>query len=287
MYSGGLGGEVVDISGYIGIMRDLYWRMYRMPGRRFLREVLILTSVYFIYMLIRKFIYVDVESIAFSNAQKIIAIESSLGFFWEPHWQEWAIRSSKALVLFFNWAYIITFWPVVATTAIILYIKNWHKYRYYRNIVLLSFIFALILYALFPLAPPWLLPQLFVDTITAYGPTEYRSSQASAFYNIFAAMPSVHFAWTLLFGVLFISTRYKLLKILGVLYPTTTFFAIIITGNHYILDAVGGLVIAILSFLLYEIVFRRRLIPIPKPHFIMNGLKTKDGSNSGDFDPNR
>ena len=261
--------------------------MYRMPGRRLLREALILTSVYFIYMLIRKFIYVDVESIAFSNAQKVISFQSSLGFFWEPSWQEWAIRSSKGLVVFFNWVYIITFWPIVLVTAVILYFKNWHKYRYYRNIVLLSFAFALAIYALFPLAPPWMLPQFFVDTIATYGPTEYRSPQNAAFYNVFAAMPSVHFAWTILFGALFISTRYKLLKILGVLYPTTTFFAIIITGNHYILDAVGGLVIAILSFVLYEIVFRRRLIPIPKPHLFRNGLKSKDGSNPRDYYPNR
>ena len=45
----------------------------------------------------------------------------------------------------------------------------------------------------------------------------------------------------------------------GVVYPTLTLFAITITGNHYITDAVGGALLIIASFLTMEIGIRRRL----------------------------
>ena len=72
------------------------------------------------------------------------------------------------------------------------------------------------------------------------------------FYNAYAAMPSLHFAWTIVFGLMFFRSRgSSALKVAGVAYPTATFFAITFTGNHYILDAVGGGVVALSSFLIY------------------------------------
>jgi membrane-associated phospholipid phosphatase len=81
----------------------------------------------------------------------------------------------------------------------------------------------------------------------------------SPFYNVHAAMPSLHFGWTLLFGVIFLRLLNTWLKILGLIYPVMTFFAITITGNHYILDAVGGAVLAVVSFTILELGVRHRL----------------------------
>ena len=43
-----------------------------------------------------------------------------------------------------------------------------------------------------------------------------------------------------------------MLKVWGISYPTLTFFAITLTGNHYIVDAIGGALVALLSLLIYN-----------------------------------
>ena len=84
-----------------------------------------------------------------------------------------------------------------------------------------------------------------LDSIQTYGPTFYGGPQMTAFYNTNAAVPSLHFSWTAVFGVLFFRSMTGWRKYLGVLYPMLNFSAIVITGNHFILDAeVGGILVA-------------------------------------------
>ena len=176
-------------------------------------QIVIVAGAYFAYMYTRALVFDDVEAIALANAAKIISLEKSLGFFWEPSWQSWAIDGAKALVVVFNWTYIITFWPIIVTAGVILYVKDRPRYIYYRNIVLLSFALALLAFMLFPLAPPRMMTEhSFVDTIKAFGPTFYASREFANYYNPYAAMPSLHFSWTVMFGVLFLTTRNKWIK---------------------------------------------------------------------------
>ena len=235
---------------------------------RHLKQVVILAAVYFVYMFVRKYLIADIEPIAFANAAKIASFEWARGFLWEPSWQAWMVENSKALIVFFNWVYIITFWPIILVTGIILYVLQRGTYFHYRNIVLLSFVIALAVFALFPLAPPRLLPEYgFIDTIQRFGPTQYGSRDMAVYYNAFAAMPSLHFGWTVLLGILFIRTLPTWLKLFGVIYPIMTFFAITTTGNHYIIDAVGGAVVIAASFLLYEGPQRlKNAYPMPFTH---------------------
>ncbi len=222
-------------------------------------ELGLVVGAYFAYMYTRKLAFADFETIALDNARRIISLEKSLGFFWEPEWQAWAIASAKSLVVFFNWAYIITFWPIVLTTAFILYVVNRRRYVYYRSVVMLSFAFALLGFMLFPLAPPRMLADQFVDTIKAFGPAFYASREFTNFYNPYAAMPSLHFSWTIMFGILFLRTPSVWIKVLGVLYPALTLVAITVTANHYIMDAIGGGLLIGASFAVMELVIRRRL----------------------------
>lgn len=234
----------------------------RVPGwvwNTHLRELLIIAGAYWAYMYTRSLVFDDFQAIALANAKNIISLEQSLGLFWEPQWQQWAITSAKSLVVFFNWAYIITFWPIIIATALILYFANRARYRYYRNIVLLSFVFALVGFTLFPLAPPRMMAGQFVDTIKAFGPVFYASREFANFYNPYAAMPSLHFSWTVMFGILFLRTPNKWVRMLGVIYPTMTLFAITITANHYIMDAIGGGLLTAAAFATVELGFRRRL----------------------------
>ena len=228
------------------------WLRWLLPHAR---ELALVAGIYWIYMYTRALAFNDFGA----TAATMISFEKSLGFFWVPQWQYWAISSAKHLVIFFNWAYIVTFWPILLSTGVILYLTNRQRYRYYRNVVLLTFIFALLGFVLFPLAPPRMMVDHFVDTIKAFGPAFYASREFANFYNPYAAMPSLHFSWTLLFGVLLLRTPNKWIKGLGVLYPTLTLLAITITANHYIMDAVGGGLLVIAAFLTIEFGFRRRM----------------------------
>ena len=60
--------------------------------------------------------------------------------------------------------------------------------------------------------------------------------------NQYAAMPSLHFGWSSWCAfVLWPAARDRVwLRVLLVAYPLATLFAIIVTANHFWLDAVGG-----------------------------------------------
>jgi len=225
-----------------------------------IRELVLIVGAYFVYMIIRRYVIPDVEHVATANALKLIDFEKDLGFLWEPAWQDWALRVGPWLTTLFNWIYIVTFFPIVLTAAFLYYLMNREKYFYYRSVILLSFAVALTVFVLYPLSPPRYMPGFgFIDTISEYGPSWYGSREMRSYYNAYASMPSLHFAWTTIFGFIFFTEKAWYFKILGVLYPTMTLFAITITGNHYILDAVMGAVTMLVTYILYETIFRRRL----------------------------
>ena len=224
------------------------------------RELALILGAYFVYLSARKLIGLNFESVALDNAANLISFERDGGFFWEAVWHQWAVDSGKWLVVLFNWIYIVTFFPIVLTTALIYYIVDRDKYFYYRSVILLSFTVALVIFIIFPLAPPRMMESYgFVDTFEVFGPSWYAGGKMAAYYNAYAAMPSLHFAWTVIFGVLFFRQGGWHFRLLGILYPTMTLFAITITANHYIMDAVVGGVMMALTYAVYEVVFARRL----------------------------
>jgi hypothetical protein len=199
-------------------------------------------------MLIRQIISADIQGVAFIHAESVINLEKDLGFFWEPALQGWALNTSDWLVVFFNWAYILTFYPIIITASVILYLKSRTRYRHYRNVVLLSFLFALAAFAIFPLAPPRMLTRDFVDTMAIFGPAIYSGSEGASFYNAFAAMPSLHFGWSVLFATIFFRSGNRKLRVLAFIYPSMMLFTIVVTGNHYFIDAIAGGIVIIISF---------------------------------------
>ena len=156
--------------------------------------------------------------------------------------------------MFFNWAYILSFYPIIVTASIILYRRSRRRYRHYRNVVLLSFVFALAAFAVFPLAPPRMLAGEFIDTIATFGPSFYSSAMATEYYNAFAAMPGLHFAWSALFGGIIFRSGNRVLRILAFVYPSMMLVTIVATGNHYILDAIAGGLMIIASLLTVYVV---------------------------------
>jgi membrane-associated phospholipid phosphatase len=67
--------------------------------------------------------------------------------------------------------------------------------------------------------------------------------------NQYAAMPSLHFGWSLWCGVVIavLASRWWM-KALGLLHPLLTALSIVATANHWVLDAAGGAVVVAAGF---------------------------------------
>ena len=237
-------------------------RLQRLPAviwrwKPQLLELVLIIGAYLVYVLTRGLVFSDTDQTALANAQRVIAAERSLGIFWEPGWQAWALDNALILVRFLNWAYIITYWPVVFSLVLVVFVIDRPLYYYYRTVVMINLAAALVVFMVFPVASPFDIRPL-VDTIQEYGPTFYGSPEMAAYYNTNAAMPSLHFSWTIILGVLFLRWLKGWWKLLGLAYPVMTFFAITITGNHFILDAIVGGIMAAMAFAVMELVVRRR-----------------------------
>jgi len=188
-----------------------------------------------------------------ANAVKVIQFERSMGFFWEPAWQQWAVSAGRWLPTLLNWVYVLGFFPLGLAIAFTAYFLDRRRYLRYRNVIFVSFAVALVVFVLLPLAPPRLTEGYgFIDTIALYGPAWYDTRNSMAYYNAFAAMPSLHFGWACLFGAYFFRSGSPWLKAVGVAYPAAMFLAITVTGNHYIVDGIAGILLIGASFLAYN-----------------------------------
>ena len=91
-----------------------------------------------------------------------------------------------------------------------------------------------------PTAPPRLLGVGFVNT--------HRDGLVNLAANPYAAMPSLHAADALIVGVVLFSVcRRPWAKALWALWPAWVWFAVMATGNHFWLDCLAGIGVAILA----------------------------------------
>ena len=99
----------------------------------------------------------------------------------------------------------------------------------------------------------------FVDTLEHYGSLwSFDSGSMQKISNQYAAMPSLHFAWSLWCALLLIPVlRRNWTKVLAGLYPAFTLFAVVVTANHYIIDAAAGAVCLGLGYVIAGVITRR------------------------------
>ncbi len=217
------------------------------------REVIYVLAFYGVYSYIRnQFGSASVSpSVAFHNARHVIDIERLVGLFHEETIQQ-VVLGFHSFIVFWN-IYYGTFHFIVTAAALIWMYRSFPKrYPLWRNTLAFTTGFALIGFASFPLMPPRLLPGSygFVDTLDKFGALwSFDSGAMQKLSNQYAAMPSLHCAWAL-WCVLVMWPQLKSAwsKALLVAYPLATVYCIVVTANHYWLDAVGGFATLAIGF---------------------------------------
>jgi hypothetical protein len=137
---------------------------------------------------------------------------------------------------------------VMTPTVLILSRRRggWAYWRGYWALVVGSAI-ALVIYANWPLAPPRLMPELgSIDVMRHFANAGWWGDAASAprgfgdATNQFAAMPSLHFGWSLWCGIQMWGFGSKWWRVAGFTYPALQALVVIATANHFLLDVLGG-----------------------------------------------
>jgi len=183
---------------------------------------------------------------AFSNADRLARLEERMHVAWELPLQD-AVLGHGSVSTFFNWIYIWGHWPVILTTAMVLYRLHPKRYVLFRNAMFLSGAIGFLLFALLPVAPPRLVDPSLIDTVTLHSDA-YRALQPPGLTNQYAAFPSLHFGWNLLVGVaVWGATRNVPLRVLAILGPAAMGAAVVLTANHYVLDVVGGTAVVLVA----------------------------------------
>lgn len=259
------------------------------PRLRWWAEVLYIAAFYGLYTLVRntfgsngsahgaQISQLAVEH-AYVHAKDIINIERALGLFVEPHLQHWYLSlPHHGFIRIWN-IYYGSFHFVVTIGALLwLFFRAPERYPKWRNALGATTALALVGFAAYVLMPPRLLDATalygachvgsynlhlshctaghgygLVDTLEQFGGLwSFGSGTMANISNQYAAMPSLHIGWSTWCAlVLYPMMRHWWTRVLVVLYPLVTLFCIIVTANHYWIDAVGGLLTLGVGYLL-------------------------------------
>ena len=201
---------------------------------------------------------------AVGNAHRVVQVERAFGVFSESNVQSLALHSHD-VILFLNSYYLLAHFTITALFFAWMLIRKPDAYPTVRRILILMTAIGLAIHAAYPLAPPRMLPDLgFIDTGRLFGPSPYGDT-SKGLANQFAAMPSLHFGWALL--VAWGANRYSRSRWrrLLVVHPLLTLAAIIVTANHYWLDAAVALCIFLTALRVDAALTRRFLRRRPLP----------------------
>ena len=180
------------------------------------------------------------------HARQLVELEQALGIHAEEAVQE-PVARSDTLTAVMNWIYIWGHWPVIIATLLWLLLSHPTVYARTRDAMLLSGAVGMVIFALWPVAPPRLADLGLVDTVTEYS-RSYRVLQPPAFTNPYAAMPSLHVGWDLLIGLAIVVAASRLwVRVIGGLLPMLMGWAVVATANHFVLDAAVGVLLVLVS----------------------------------------
>jgi membrane-associated phospholipid phosphatase len=221
-----------------------------------IRQILLFVGAYVVYQVVRGLVSgVGGETYKpFGDATKIINLERALHVFVEPSVQAWA-ASTHWLIDAADWTYLNAHYFVTLGALAFIYLRRNDSFYFVRNMFMIAMAIALVGYAVYPTAPPRLMPEWgFTDSISQFlGTPHVDNGPTSAFLNFYAAVPSIHVCFALLIGWPMAKlTRHRWVKALWLVYPLLITFVVVATGNHYLTDVFLGALTAGASALLAD-----------------------------------
>jgi membrane-associated phospholipid phosphatase len=218
-----------------------------------LRQVALFVGAYLLYQLVRGLVDGNDVAKATWNAYKVINLERTLHVFVEPSIQAWAINN-RWLMDIADSTYLNAHYVVTLGALVWIYLKRNDSFYFVRNMFMVAMAFALIGYALYPTAPPRLMPAWgFTDSIQQFTGVTVEHGPSSALLNLYAAIPSMHVCFALMIGWPMVRlVKNPFAVVAWALYPLFITFVVIATGNHYLTDVVLGAITALASALLAQ-----------------------------------
>lgn len=232
-------------------------------------EVLLVAVVYGLYTVTRA-ISAGSANAAVANANRVLRAEHVVGLSPE-RWLNHAVSTRAFIAVPADYAYATLHYAM--TLAVLIWLWRVHPSAYLtaRRTLTAATLLGLVGFATVPLAPPRMLPG-FIDTMTRYGHDGWWGSAASApkglgsFTNQFAAMPSLHVAWAIWCGWMVARLAQRAwVRWLAVAYPVLVALVVLSTGNHYLLDAVAGLVVLLAGYAISRTALRLGWLKPPPP----------------------
>ncbi len=222
------------------------------------RFVLAFLVLMFVYELARDFVSLDEPATpAYEHADQIIAAERAVGLFVEDDLQA-AIHAIPGGKFATTWFYTIAY-----TAGYVLFFL-WVFFRHRRHMLFLHTWYwvtngvAVLVYWLYPLAPPRFIPGLGLeDTTKAALELGGTLEWFQPFRNLYAAMPSMHFGQTLLYALAVMWMLRSRRRWLVWALPAMMLLTVMVTANHYWLDGVGGAIVMLVALAITTVAMRR------------------------------
>ncbi|HLY85398.1 MAG TPA: phosphatase PAP2 family protein [Gaiellaceae bacterium] len=207
-------------------------------------QLVIWLGFYVSYLGVRHLVNHDTGK-ALVNGLKVISLEQQVTHHLYELTVERIADSSSLLLTASAWTYWNSEFTVIGVTLLWVYLRRHEAFARFRNTILLANVIGLIGFVIMPTAPPWMFPHLgFVDGVN------HSSALLKTFGNPVAAMPSLHAADALIVGWFLGSTSRTIwAKTLWALWPLWVWFCVIATANHYLLDVLAGIGVAVVALL--------------------------------------
>jgi hypothetical protein len=186
---------------------------------------------------------------AFANGQAVFNLEVHFTHrLYELTFQNF-VDQRHLLETAVSWTYWNSEFTVVGLAVLWVYLLRHESFTRFRNAILLANVIGLVGYVFMPTAPPRLLGVGFVD--------QHRDGLVQLAANPYAAMPSLHAADALIIGiVLFSLCRTPWAKAFWAIWPAWVWFAVMATGNHFWLDCLAGIGVALIAM---AVVYNERI----------------------------
>jgi membrane-associated phospholipid phosphatase len=199
---------------------------------------------YFTYLAVRHLTDQNAGK-AFVNGLRVISLEQRVTHHLFELSVERVADSSQLLLTAAAWTYWNSEFTVIGLTLLWVYLRRHEGFSRFRNTILLANVVGLLGFWLMPTAPPWMFPsQGFVDGVN------HSSALLQTLGNSYAAMPSLHAADALIVGWFLVSSSRTIwAKALWALWPVWVWFCVIATANHYVLDVLAGIGVAVAALL--------------------------------------